>query len=112
MSGWIREIVGWLLVAVGLVIFGLCYLQFLRNRQIFEAGPMAFMGFIIFRGGIHLLKVAIAARICRESLTAPTTKSRAGNPPLAKVEPRRSNRPKANQSNQPKPSATNHQPPA
>jgi hypothetical protein len=75
MRFWLREIVGWLFVILGLFTFYLCWE--LLNRQLpdpdgryspapalIEVGPLAFIGFIIFRGGIHLLKVAVAARIC------------------------------------------------
>jgi len=65
IMSWTREIVGWIIVVLGLIAFVLCY-DFLRTRRIFEAAPCAFIGFILFRGGIHLLKVAVAARICQQ----------------------------------------------
>jgi len=63
---WLREIAGWLLVAGGLFLIYICYL-FLQEKRIIEAGPLSILGIIVFRGGIHLLKVAVAARICREA---------------------------------------------
>jgi hypothetical protein len=68
MRFWFREIIGWLLVAAGLFIFYDCYVM-LTNRMVFEAGTWSIVGFIVFRGGIHLLKVAVAARICTQALT-------------------------------------------
>ncbi len=62
---WTRELAGWALMALGLVVFGLCY-AFLQAGRIFEAGPTVFIGFLLFRGGLHLLKVAVAARICQQ----------------------------------------------
>jgi hypothetical protein len=75
MRFWLREIAGWLLVALGLFTFYLCWELLTRMLPdpdghsspapaLIEVGPLAFIGFIIFRGGIHLLKVAVAARIC------------------------------------------------
>jgi hypothetical protein len=63
---WLREIAGWLLVAGGLFLIYICYL-FLQEKRIIEAGPLSILGIIVFRGGIHLLKVAVAARICLEA---------------------------------------------
>jgi hypothetical protein len=67
MRFWIRELSGWVLVLLGLFIFYTCY-ALLANvnapPRILEAGPLMFIGVIVFRGGIHLLKVAVAARIC------------------------------------------------
>lgn len=66
MRFWIRELAGWILVALGLYIFYICFLALFVERPPFivEVGVLAFIGFVVFRGGIHLLKVAVAARVC------------------------------------------------
>jgi hypothetical protein len=66
MRFWFRELAGWLLILLGLFVFYLCWALLVRNH-IVEAGPMTLIGIIIFRGGIHLLKVAVAARICLDA---------------------------------------------
>jgi hypothetical protein len=66
MMYWVREVAGWLLVGLGLLIFVTVY-DFCDRRAIFEAGIFAVVGIFVFRGGIHLLKVAVAARICRQA---------------------------------------------
>jgi hypothetical protein len=85
----IREIAGWALILVGLYFFYLSYTMLVpspvrvsslpageeRERleaqgqqyyrppvRILSGPPVALIGFVIFRGGIHLLKVAVAAR--------------------------------------------------
>ncbi len=65
MGFWLREIFGWLLVGIGLFVFYFTFQILVREHPgILEAVPLTFMGIVIFRGGIHLLKVAVAARIC------------------------------------------------
>jgi hypothetical protein len=78
MRFWIREIAGWLLVGVGLFIFYVCAAILLRgNPLIIEAGGLTLIGIIVFRGGIHLLKVAVAARICMKApMTLPVAEGR------------------------------------
>jgi hypothetical protein len=66
MRYWLRELMGWLLVGLGLVIFYEAYL-FCRQRHWLEAWPITVMGIFVFRGGIHLLKVALAARVCQQA---------------------------------------------
>jgi hypothetical protein len=66
MSYWLREIAGWLLTALGVYIFWLAY-QLAVYHLFLEVWAITIFGIFIFRGGIHLLKVAIAARICREA---------------------------------------------
>lgn len=63
---WIREIAGWALIVLGLVTFGITYFVLLKERRVFESGPTVLIGIFLFRGGIHLLKVAVAARICQQ----------------------------------------------
>jgi len=62
-----REIVGWLLIALGVITFGICYFALLRNGKVYAAGPVVLMGIFLFRGGIHLLKVGVAARLCQQA---------------------------------------------
>ena len=68
MRFWIREIAGWLLVLLGLYIFWIVLSITLTNPPLYiSAGPLTVIGIFIFRGGIHLLKVAVAARICMKA---------------------------------------------
>ncbi len=79
MRFWTREIAGWLLVLLGLCGFYLCY-ELLTHGRTFETGCMTVISVIIFRGGIHLVKVAVAARICMQ---AQEQLAKAPPPPLA-----------------------------
>ena len=61
---WLRELMGWLLVILGLGIFYICFAILLNPQpSIFEAPILSVIGIMVFRGGIHLLKVAVAARV-------------------------------------------------
>ena len=65
MRFWFREVIGWLLVLTGLGVFLLSILCILSDQHMYVGGSiLTVIGFIIFRGGIHLLKVAVAARVC------------------------------------------------
>lgn len=66
MRFWFREIVGWLLVGLGLLVFYGCYELLIRGR-VAETGALTVIGIFVFRGGIHLLKMAVAARICLQA---------------------------------------------
>jgi hypothetical protein len=63
---WLREIAGWLLVALGVFTFGVAYFEWIRFGRVYPAGPLILIGIFVFRGGIHLLKVAVAARLCQQ----------------------------------------------
>lgn len=65
---WLREIIGWLLVGCGLAVFYVAYQQLLA-RRVPDVIPLCFIGFVVFRGGLHLIKVAAAVRACREATT-------------------------------------------
>lgn len=62
----VREIFGWALVALGLYVFYVSY-ALLRDGYMLRGPPIALIGFFIFRGGIHLLKVAVAARVSQKA---------------------------------------------
>ena len=62
MGFWIRELLGWVLLLLGLALMREAIL-FVTSRQVVEGATLALMGIIVFRAGIHLLKVAVAARI-------------------------------------------------
>jgi hypothetical protein len=68
MRFWIRELMGWLLVLAGLYLFVVCLaILLVPEAKIFEAGILSVLGIFVFRGGIHLLKVAVAARIAMQA---------------------------------------------
>jgi hypothetical protein len=73
-----RELMGWVLVVVGMGVLFECYLL-IKESRLFEAAPLSIVGIIVFRGGIHLLKVAVAARIC--SLAKERSRQDAARPP-------------------------------
>jgi hypothetical protein len=66
MIYWTREIAGWLLVALGLAAFVEVLVMSLHYLVI-QLIPMTVIGVFLFRGGIHLLKVAVSARICQQA---------------------------------------------
>ena len=80
MSYWSREIAGWLCLLLGLFGFYLS-VAWLSTPHISESAFLVFSSVVVFRGGIHLLKVAVAARVCmeaqqrlfRQAPAAPTT---------------------------------------
>lgn len=79
---WIREIFGWVLVFAGLYTLYMSLALMLQMPPRFvQASSAAVIGIIVFRGGIHLLKVAVAARIAlrvrrevRKQVSLPKTK--------------------------------------
>jgi hypothetical protein len=62
MSVWLREVIGWLLLGAGLGTFALSGHSILVQRWLTSGILLAGIGFFVFRGGLHLLKVAMAAR--------------------------------------------------
>lgn len=64
---WTREIAGWALVAVSLVLIrvGLTFVTNLDRPRIVEAGVVMFVGLGVLRLGILLIRISTAARICR-----------------------------------------------
>ncbi|MBM4067965.1 MAG: hypothetical protein FJ271_03345 [Planctomycetes bacterium] len=88
MRFWFRELAGWALVVLGLFVFYLTLALMLSDR-IIQAGMLSFIGFIIFRGGIHLLKVAVAARVCMMANVEATTERRRGSESAVQTAARR-----------------------
>jgi hypothetical protein len=61
---WIREIVGWLFVVVGLYGYWIT-LAFLAAQpaRLIEGSTTAVLSTVLFRGGLSLVRVATAARV-------------------------------------------------
>jgi hypothetical protein len=74
MTVWLREIAGWLLLGCGLAVFLFVY-RLLLDRRFIDVIPLTFIGYVVFRGGLHLIKVATAARACREAQHVETVKT-------------------------------------
>ena len=90
MMYWIREILGWLLVAIGLVAFGLCYFEFLLKDLVIQAVIFGFVGLTLFRGGLAMLKVAVATRAARDirrEIVAGATPAKQVRPRLGSRQP-------------------------
>jgi hypothetical protein len=65
MRFWVREVAGWVLVLLGLFVFYICLGVLLADGSwLLESIPLMIIGIVVFRSGIHLLKVAVAARVC------------------------------------------------
>lgn len=63
-----REIVGWLLLFLGTALWLLIVLFLLNDDPDFISASVVILpAFVLFRGGIHLLKVAAAVRVCLEA---------------------------------------------
>lgn len=58
----IREFVGWVLVLLGLCLIGVD-LMLALNRNVIEALALALPSVIVFRSGIGLVRISMAARI-------------------------------------------------
>jgi hypothetical protein len=69
MRFWFREIAGWALVGLGLCIFLVVYALCTHEpeHRYMEAMTMTVIGIFVFRGGINVLKTAVAARICQQA---------------------------------------------
>jgi hypothetical protein len=88
MRFWGREIFGWFLTLLGLLILIYAFLRLASYPpDIIEAGPWTLIGIIIFRGGIHLLKVAVAARICMKAPPLNAARPAEPTPPRQERQP-------------------------
>jgi hypothetical protein len=69
MRYWFREIAGWVLTGIGLFTFVLVYWLCNQHNEprYVEAMTMTVVGIFVFRGGINLLKTAVAARVCEQA---------------------------------------------
>jgi hypothetical protein len=68
MRFWTREIAGWLLLGLGLYVFYRDYQVLMEgNHWVVEGVLLTVIGIFLFRGGIQLLKIAVAARVCMEA---------------------------------------------
>ena len=61
----IREIVGWLLVVLGLVLIGFVLVMAV-HRQVLEALALSLPGTIVFRAGMSMVRLTTAARIASQ----------------------------------------------
>ena len=78
MLFWIREIAGWLLVLVSLVMvwMGLTFVSDSDTPRIVEAGLILFAALGLLRMGILLIRISTAARIClKEPSGSPNRRS-------------------------------------
>jgi|GEM_PF-5169443 len=63
----VREFIGWGFIVASLVIFWGSF-TFLSRAYVIEGTVFAAVGMVLFRGGLQLVKVAVAARAVRRSV--------------------------------------------
>ena len=78
----IREIIGWLLTILGLLLIGLI-VQLALDRSVFEAAALSLPSAMVFRAGISLVKLAAAGRIAARLANDPLTERRNDRNPRA-----------------------------
>jgi hypothetical protein len=66
MKYWWRELSGWLLIGLSILGFVTVY-ELGMGHYLAEMWVIAVISLVVFWGGIQLLKVAIAARICQQA---------------------------------------------
>jgi len=71
MLFWIRELAGWGLIAVSLVLvrIGLNLAMNTQSPQIVEASVVMFAAMGVMRSGVLLIRMSTAARLCRTEKT-------------------------------------------
>jgi len=88
---WLRELAGWLLLGIGLAIFAIVYFVFLLNKLVLQAIIFGIVGVFVFRAGVALLKVALAARamadVKRDYATSAAVVRRTAKPVLGNANP-------------------------
>lgn len=69
---WIRELAGWALVVIALALIqtGLTYVTNLDRPKVVEAAVIMIAGLGVMRAGILLIRMSMAARICRTDRNA------------------------------------------
>jgi hypothetical protein len=81
MRFWWRELVGWVLLLLGLGGIGLCVWALLLDPPDYVvAFLLTLPAVMVFRGGLHLLKVAVAARVALHAHTEDAKPARARPP--------------------------------
>lgn len=64
---WIREVLGWALVATSLAIIniGINFAKNTEEPKIFEASVVCFAGLGVLKAGTLLIRISTVARLCR-----------------------------------------------
>lgn len=69
MFFWIRELVGWGLLAAALYLISIA-MQFVGDRQVIEASIVVFSSLIVMRAAILLIRMNTVARISQQGNSA------------------------------------------
>ncbi len=65
----IRELLGWSLLIIALFFVRSAF-EFLETQKVVEASVTVLAASFVFKGGIHLVKMSIAARLVERDGTA------------------------------------------